>query len=777
MPNFEKQLQAQTDKNQQEINKHVFSEKDFTPEDWKKVNELAFDIFEHRMAGDSKEAEARQKKWAKEYGLSEDMFTKGNIQNVLSEEKIPQWTPEAKHFMHDWDRETAIKAYINKKRDWERAEEEEHELAKAQVDIHEAQKARQRGTQAEVHQEKSKGRELGSRGSRTGEPINATEKKKKEHSLLDELRRLESESARAYAEAAGKEDASDGFIFRIFKRRKGDKSPEALELLKKWEDCKKKLDDAISANLYKEYKDKKISEEEFNSQSGELRLKSALRRVQVLSLREDSRKKYAVEKGWISGKVEAGWQKFEKVWKKIPLPLRFGVGVGLGFVGGYPALLGIGAMRVIGGIMSGQGMNEWLQKMAEKSRLKKIHKEHARFQKDIERRKLSADDVYKLTRNDLERKNEKLAEKIISEGKWDTVRKWAGITTGLVVGSGILANAVGRLGIGRTILEKLGLAETATTPAKSPGAGKEFAGKIPGQIEEGGNRWETTRRLYMHDPQKYGFDPNHPKVMKLFQSFKNQGILERLGIHDVDNFQDLTYEQKMKIWAENRTANSILKTGGIKDLVHAGDTVSINPDGTVSIQETSGIKSGYLNQGSESGTGKTGDSDYSRGRSPVRGGEPVSDAELDKRIVDADKKNAEAKARGTAIEIEKQQKLARLGAEAQTLGEEAIQKATSANGRLLNMWMERGMGNGFRLSDRAMEVRNAVRGLGPEIVSDQPLPPTPGATGQRGSVVRFTQEMFRRWPVEGNETMQEYLARMSKGNFRLFGDLQRKYIL
>lgn len=84
---------------------------------------------------------------------------------------------------------------------------------------------------------------------------------------------------------------------------------------------------------------------------------------------------------------------------------------------------------------------------------------------------------------------------------------------------------------------------------------------------------------------------------------------------------------------------------------------------------------------------------------------------------------------------------------------------------------------GFRPETPAEEVWEGVRGLSPDIVSDQPLPPTAEAMAQRGNVIRFTQEMFRRWPIQGNEEMRDYLARMSRDAYPFFNIIKKKYNL
>ena len=391
------------------------------------------------------------------------------------------------------------------------------------------------------------------------------------------------------------------------------------------------------------------------------------------------------------------------------------------------------------------------------------------------------------------------------QGYFDVVRKLAAWTVGGIVGSGTLARVWSELGIGRAVSEKiqhvLGLDHGAApgaagvkgarviseapltkgfgggppmveeqppalaTGAEVPESMKELIKDPTATIESGSSIWRTTRDLYMQNPQRFEYSPDDPKIGRLFQSFKSQGILDRLGI-DADSFADLSDEDKLKIWAENKTANSILKSGDIPKIVHAEDTVTLKPDGTIIFNETSGMKAGYLHHEVPQGTG----AGRAAAETYVGKGGGVDTSQYDQAIEAARVQGATAGAWGES-------EVARLGAEARALEEQAIFEATGANSGLLNMWMEKGNLGGFRPETPAREVWEGVRGLSPDIVSDQPLPPTAEAMAQRGNVIRFTQEMFRRWPIQGNEEMRDYLARMSRDAYPFFNIIKKKYNL
>ncbi len=140
-------------------------------------------------------------------------------------------------------------------------------------------------------------------------------------------------------------------------------------------------------------------------------------------------------------------------------------------------------------------------------------------------------------------------------------------------------------------------------PEKIP---KPFLGDTH-MIKSGENMWKVTRDLYLEHADKYGYSDE--QAQKLFASYKKSGILNRLGMRGVDNFANLTTDQKHKIWAEWKTGKEIQfykswHGGRIKDLVHAGDMVTMDQNGHIFFGDTSGIKAGYLHQDIPQGAGR-----------------------------------------------------------------------------------------------------------------------------------------------------------------------------
>jgi len=286
--------------------------------------------------------------------------------------------------------------------------------------------------------------------------------------------------------------------------------------------------------------------------------------------------------------------------------------------------------------------------------------------------------------------------------------------------------------------------------------GKPFLGDTH-TIKSGENVWKVTRDMLIEHHDKYGYSDD--QAQKLFDSFKNQGILRRLGIRGVENFNDLTADQKHKIWAEGKMPRIIewykLHHGGkITDLVHAGDQVTLDDKGRIFLGDTSGMKMGYLHHDIPQGhgAGKAAESYGGRGA--------VDTSQFDQQI-------EAARARGAAAETWRQDEVARLGAEAQALNEQAIAGITDANARLWNSWLE-GLG-GFQLDTPAHQIQEAIGRHTPGVIGDMPMIPTPDELAQTGKAISFTQETFEKFPpLNVRETMQQYLERMSRTNFNLF---------
>ena len=303
-----------------------------------------------------------------------------------------------------------------------------------------------------------------------------------------------------------------------------------------------------------------------------------------------------------------------------------------------------------------------------------------------------------------------------------------------------------------------------TVPEK---AGKPFLGDSH-RIKSGENVWKVTRDMYIEHAKEYNLKPDDPKIKNLFHSLKNQGYLSRMGIN-AENFNDLSDAEKIKILAENKTANAMewYKShhgGKMPSVVREGYMVTLDDKGKLFVGDASQIKAGAVHHEPTHGAGKTAAETYGRGGSGKGGG--VDTSQYDQVRETKLKLKQE-------IETALAEKKARLGAEAQALNEQAVAGLTSANARLWNSWLEN-LG-GFKLNTPASQIQEAIGRLSPGITSDLPLAPTADEMIQRGNAINFTQETFQRFPpLNARETMQQYLERMSRTNFNLFKALSIK---
>ncbi|MDD5489364.1 MAG: hypothetical protein PHP25_01635, partial [Candidatus Moranbacteria bacterium] len=301
------------------------------------------------------------------------------------------------------------------------------------------------------------------------------------------------------------------------------------------------------------------------------------------------------------------------------------------------------------------------------------------------------------------------------------------------------------------------------------------------RIKSGENVWKVTRDMYIDHAKDYKLDPNDPKIKNLFHSLKKQGFLSRMGIN-ADNFNDLSDSEKIKILAENKTANAMewYKShhgGKLPSSVKEGYIVTLDDKGKLFVGDASQSRAGAVHHEPTSGGGKA----TAAAEHHVRGGGRAAESVADQKMRAAEAMEARAKARwedatsgrpGTSSAASAE-KIARLGAEARALNEQAVAGITSANARLWNNWLEN-LG-GFQLDTPASDIQESIGRLSPGITSDMPIPPTADEMIERGGAIAFTQETFQKFPpLNARETMQQYLERMSRTNFNLFKALSIK---
>jgi|GEM_PF-3151705 len=310
-------------------------------------------------------------------------------------------------------------------------------------------------------------------------------------------------------------------------------------------------------------------------------------------------------------------------------------------------------------------------------------------------------------------------------------------------------------GAGPSAIEQA--ANSPMTGAEIPGSAHELIRDPSAMIESGSNIWKTTRDLYMENPGKFGYDANDPKIGRLFESFKSQGILDKMGI-DADSFADLSDEEKLKIWAENRTANSVnklsqLQGGRIRDLVHPGDTVTLKPDGSIIFNADSGIKSGYLSGAEARGGGGGAYEPGGRGSAAAvqetggRQGITRSPGEIEAQA----RLDENARIRRETLNPEYQAASAQEGA----------MLDLRSNYTLLNKMMDDSMGAGFNLSDKVEDVAQNARSFATLPGGQMPETLTAAELDLRSKSANLFNDLFRRFPYQPGQRMDDYLSKIS----------------
>lgn len=595
----------------------------------------------------------------------------------------------------------------------------------------------------------------GSRGSRTEKPPVPFREGQRpgregEEQRPDEVARLREQLTRAedaYAQAYAVAKSRMGLIRRTLGIENVEKDPAVRQAREAYVAAREAFNNLNVNRLQEKLRSGQINEAQFNQEAQRLLEDIFVKHdLNLQNKKMQFRQAEDLRRGTFAGRVEAWWNRAVNAYRKLPFLAKLGLSAGLVAFGGVLAVPGIVAMRIAGGAASAKGTQELLQSIADRWRqraggLRAGQRMLGFEQMSLEQRASALQDLINNYHGDMN-------QRFVRRERGDIMRRHIGIFTGMVVGSGVLSGYI-RDVIGDWWTGGKGGVVTPEGPVKGVLGTEAIETRPHGHvINEDENIWKVTRDIYMENPDGYQYDPSDPKIERLFQSFKRQGILGRLGI-DADSFGDLPDEDKIKIWAENRTANSVdklaqIQEGRIRDLVHAGDTVTVNPDGLIVFNEASGIRAGYL--------------DDVRARGGTRGA--VDTSQFDRQI-------EAARARGAAAETWRQSETARLGAEAHALNGQAIAGITDANAGLWNKWLE-GLG-GFRLDTPAVQIEEVIGRHSPGVIGDAPMIPTPDELAQTGKAISFTQETFEKFPpLNGRETMQAYLERMSRTNFNLF---------
>ncbi|MDP1845570.1 MAG: hypothetical protein Q8L09_02370 [Candidatus Moranbacteria bacterium] len=297
----------------------------------------------------------------------------------------------------------------------------------------------------------------------------------------------------------------------------------------------------------------------------------------------------------------------------------------------------------------------------------------------------------------------------------------------------------------------------------------EFTGGTA-KVGEGGSVWRSTRDIFMQHFDEYGYSDDEAK--RLFGSFKDQGILKRLGIKGVEDFSGLTDDQKHKIWAEWRTVGAIKEQGIGNIVVHPGDSITLDADGHILLGETSGIKAGHIHDvpraggagqavaeaSAPGGAGRAVADNHPRGASTYEttGKRSALDQALDNR----QKMAQENYAKKAAISAQTHEALVQSRG---PLIADRIAETAAIDNTQTHKWMdfiqERIYGEGTTVDWREPASEFRKRMLGSFLTSDQPMGP-PANVGEQQQYWRAAQELNRKLgPTLGNESTESWLQR------------------
>jgi hypothetical protein len=659
----------------------------------------------------------------------------------------------------------------------------------------------------------------------------------------EEGERLEREVTRledAYAQTYGRTKSRQGLLARTLGWSNVENDPEVLRAREAY---------TAARGAYNNFQVRKLENEAGTISEDEFRQRSAKLAGEVFqghdlrlqAKKNEQRQLEDMQRGWFSRRVEDGWNRVIGWYRKLPWYAKLGASAGLMLAGGWAAVAGMGAMRIIGGAAAGKGTQELLQSAADGYRSRRGAERMQTAQRIVESGNIQAQERLRALQNIIGQHDQNLNQRFSRMERGDIVRRHIGVATGAILGSGVLAHYIrdtigdwwtgghhgagagvtpeapapkgfnpggppmeevpiegpedhiyqkypegkyGPAGYGTegedhipdiagkpSVIEEAANSPTAgagpsaieqaanspMTGAEVPGSAAELIRDPSAMIESGSNIWKTTRDLYMENPGKFGYDANDPKIGRLFQSFKGQGILDRMGI-DADSFADLSDDEKLKIWAENRTANSVNKLaqvqgGRINDLVHPGDTVTLKPDGSIIFNADSGIKAGHLSgtepRGGGGGAYEPGD----------RGGAAVAQETGGRQGITRSPGEIEAQAR-----LDENMRIRRetLNPEYQAASaQEAAMLNLRSNYTLLDKMMNDSIGGGFNLSDKVEDVAQNARSFATLPGGQMPETLTAADLDLRSKSANLFNDLFRRFPYQPGQRMDDYLSSIS----------------
>lgn len=270
---------------------------------------------------------------------------------------------------------------------------------------------------------------------------------------LSEMKKELDEFGKNYSKVAGEAGAKQGTIKKILNPLFNPEDyDEVKQALGEWQQKRDEFERAFYHDLALKLSRGEINDQFEKQQEHNFDALMAKEAIELHSRKYDFKKDYSAGKNWISPKIADGYNNFIGKFRKMHPALRIGAGAGIFVVGNIPATI---AWRIIGGLAAGKGAHEGLQAAAELWRQRKERKSLQEFEKDMNRRNLSAQERINERLGRLERQNQRMEQRMAKYARGDYYRKFAGVVLAGLIGSGTMARLIQGTGIGSVIKEKI----------------------------------------------------------------------------------------------------------------------------------------------------------------------------------------------------------------------------------------------------------------------------------------------------------------------------------
>jgi chemotaxis protein histidine kinase CheA len=626
----------------------------------------------------------------------------------------------------------------------------------------------------------------------------AAQREREEGERLErELTRLEDAYARAYGQAK----ARQGLLARTLgwhNIEDSDRYPEVRQAREAY---------AAARGAFNSFRLRQLEGQAGTISEQELRLRSANLATEIFqghdlrlqAKKNEQREMEDLQRGWFSRKVENGFNKAVQWYRNQKWYVKLLAAGGLALAGGWAAVAGMGAMRIIGGAAAGKGTQELFQHGADSYRKRRGAERTANARRIMEMGNLSPQERMRALQNIAGQYDQGMNRRFSRMERGDIARRHVGILTGMVLGSGVAANYI-RETIGDWWTGKGGGGTTPEAPgtkgynpggppmveggAKAPGIGNLPEGlyDADGKLTPKGDEYFKQYNIEPFDnPPKEVPAPEVPiegpevdNVIgeRVAESGSNpwrmtQSMIKEMG---PDRAGEMGFgtdggPKNYDRWVQWKTAKLLeelgTRQGGkIHDLIHPGDTMKLmkgtNGVWYLEFGETSGMKSGHLSDLTRT-RGGGGGALYEQGGG--RGAGATGLEEYDRQI-------AEARVRGQAAQAQLDENMRYrrevLNPEYEAAAsQEGAMMNLRSNYALLDKMMQDSMGGGFKLSDRVEDVARTARSFATLPGGQMPETLSYGELDMKRNSASLFSDLFRRFPYQPGQRMDDYLAGIS----------------